>query len=149
MAGVDVRSERADAEPGATLLGEYYAEVEARYPDWSPDQGSAATVEEMSPPAGRFLVAYLDGAPVGCGTIRRLDDATAEIKRMYVRPGARGGGVARRILAELEHAAREVGYARLVLDTGERMPEAQALYRSSGYREMAEYNANPWATVCF
>jgi GNAT superfamily N-acetyltransferase len=149
VADVVVRDEAADAEPGATLLGEYYAEVARRYPGWSPDTGSTASVAEMSPPSGRFLVVYVDGSPVGCGTVRRFDDATGEIKRMYVRPEGRGRGVARRILAELEEAAREIGYARIVLDTGDRMPEAQALYRSSGYREIADYNGNPWAAVWF
>jgi GNAT superfamily N-acetyltransferase len=149
MADVVVRPERADAEPGAGLLREYYAEVQALYPDWSPEKGSTADVAEMGPPGGRFLVAYLDGAPVACGTVRRLDEATGEIKRMYVRRDARGRGVARALLAELEEAARELGYERVVLDTGERMPEAQALYRSSGFRETADYNRNPWAVVWF
>jgi GNAT superfamily N-acetyltransferase len=146
---VVVRSEPPGAEPGATLLAEYYAEVAARYPGWSPASGSTASEAEMSPPWGRFLVAYVDGSPTGCGTLRRFDDGTGEIKRMYVRPAARGRGVARRILADLEAAARELGYARVVLDTGDRMPEAQALYRSAGYREIADYNGNPWAAVWF
>ncbi len=149
MAEIVVRTEAPDGEPGATLLAEYYSEVARRYPDWSPSKGSTASNAEMSPPAGRFLVAYLDGWPVGCGTVRRVDDATAEIKRMYVRPSGRGRGVGRRLLAQLEAAAREIGYARVVLDTGERMPEAQALYRSSGYREVDDYNGNPWAAVWF
>jgi GNAT superfamily N-acetyltransferase len=149
VAALEIRAEPPEEEPGATLLSEYYAEVASRYPDWRPSLGSTASVEEMSPPTGRFLVAYVDGRPVACGTVRRLDEATGEIKRMYVRPAARGGGLARRILADLETAAREAGYARVVLDTGDRMPEAQALYRSAGYREIADYNGNPWAAVWF
>jgi GNAT superfamily N-acetyltransferase len=149
MADVVVRAERPDAEPGATLLAEYYGLIARLYPGWSPDSGSTASAAEMSPPSGRFLVAYVDGSPAGCGTVKRFDDATAEIKRMYVRPAARGRGLARRILGELEAAARKLAYARVVLDTGDRMPEAQALYRSSGYREIADYNGNPWAAVWF
>jgi GNAT superfamily N-acetyltransferase len=146
---VVVRAEPPDAEPGATLLAEYYAEVAARYPGWSQASGSTASAADMSPPSGRFLVAYVDGWPSGCGTVRRFDDATGEIKRMYVRPTARGRGVARRMLSELEAAASELGYTRIVLDTGVRMPEAQALYRSAGYREIPDYNGNPWAAVWF
>ncbi len=149
MADVIVRPEAPYAEPGSTLLVEYYSEVARRYPDWSPSTGSTASAADMAPPSGRFLVAYVDGSPVGCGTVRRFDDATAEIKRMYVRPAGRRLGIARRILAELEAAAREIGYVRVVLDTGERMPEAQALYRSSGYHEIDDYNGNPWAAVWF
>ena len=151
MADVVVRAERPDEEPGASLLAEYYEEIAARYPGWSPASGSTASVEDMVPPAGRFLVAYVDGVPAGCGTVRRFDDATGEVKRMYVRPDARGVGLARRLLAELERAARAIGYERIVLDTGDRnrMPEAQALYRSSGYREIPDYNGNPWAAVWF
>ncbi len=146
---VVVRAEPPDGEPGATLLAEYYAEVAARYPGWSPASGSTASAAEMSPPSGRFLVAYIDGSPAGCGTVRRFDDATGEIKRMYVRPAARGRGLGRRILSELEAAARELGYSRVVLDTGDRMSEAEALYRSAGYREIADYNGNPWAAFWF
>jgi GNAT superfamily N-acetyltransferase len=149
VSGVVVRTESPEVEPGATLLAEYYTEVAARYPGWSPDQGSTASVNEMSAPSGRFLVAYIDDKPAACGTVRRLDDRTSEIKWMFVRPLARRQGVARRLLAELEAAAREIGYTRVVLDTGDRMPEAQALYRSAGYREIADYNANPWAAAWF
>jgi GNAT superfamily N-acetyltransferase len=149
VAELAIRAERADGHAGAELLEEYYAEVRARYPGWSPEQGATASTDEMGPPGGRFLVAYLGGRPVACGTVKRLDDATGEIKRMYVRPEARGHGVARAVLAELERAAGELGYERVVLDTGDRMPEAQALYRSSGYAETADYNGNPWAAVWF
>jgi GNAT superfamily N-acetyltransferase len=151
VAEIVVCAERPDEEPGKSLLAEYYAEIATRYPGWSLESGSTASVEEMSPPAGRCLVAYVNGAPAGCGTVRRFDDATGEVKRMYVRREARGVGLARQLLAELESAAREIGCERIVLDTGDRdrMPEAQALYRSSGYREIGDYNGNPWAAVWF
>jgi GNAT superfamily N-acetyltransferase len=149
VARVTVRAEAADAAPGRTLLAEYYAEIASRYPDWNPSLGSTASVADMSPPEGRFVVAYVDGEPAGCGTVKRLDESTGEIKRIYVRPEARGHGVARRILDALEEAAAEIGYARVRLDTGERLPEAQALFRSSGYAEIPDYNGNPWAAFWF
>jgi GNAT superfamily N-acetyltransferase len=149
VARVTVRAEPADGEPGRTLLAEYYAEISSRYPDWDPSLGSTASVADMSPPEGRFVVAYVDGEPAGCGTVKRLDESTGEIKRIYVCPDARGQGVARRILAALEEAATEMGYARVRLDTGERLPEAQTLFRSSGYSEIPDYNRNPWAAFWF
>jgi hydroxymethylpyrimidine/phosphomethylpyrimidine kinase len=89
---------------------------------------------EFTPPDGLFLVARLDGAPVGCGGWRRLTGTdTVEIKRMYVTPAARGRGLARAILAELERTAAANGARRVVLETGTEQPEAIALYASSGY----------------
>ena len=82
---------------------------------------------------GVFLVACADGEPVGCGAIRRLSPTTAEVKRMFVLPAARGRGLGRRILAELEGWAAATGITRLVLETGDRQPEALHLYRRAGF----------------
>ena len=93
----------------------------------------------FEPPEGSFFVAYLDGRPVATGAWRRSGvaafgtTATAEIKRMYVVPAARGQGLARRMLAHLERSAAEHGAEALVLETGLAQPEAIALYESSGY----------------
>ena len=93
----------------------------------------------FEPPRGSFFVAYLDGEAVASGAWRRTDveafgsRETAEVKRMYVVPWARGLGVARRVLAHLEATAAEAGARALVLETGLRQPEAIALYESSGY----------------
>lgn len=93
----------------------------------------------FDPPDGLFLVAYLDGEPVGTGAWRRSPvlalggSLAAEIKRMYVVPEHRGRGVARRILAELEDTAAAAGFDLLVLETGMMQPEAIGLYASSGY----------------
>jgi GNAT superfamily N-acetyltransferase len=88
---------------------------------------------EFAPPAGRFIVGYADYAPVAMGGLRRHADGEVEIKRMYVAPDVRGHGYARAILAALEERARELGATRVVLETGERQPEAIRLYESSGY----------------
>ena len=91
-------------------------------------------------PNGAFFVGYLGGRPVATGAWRRRTDVlvdgsslTAEIKRMYVAPRARGLGLARAVLAHLEDTARAAGAEVMVLETGERQPEAIALYESSGY----------------
>jgi ribosomal protein S18 acetylase RimI-like enzyme len=70
----------------------------------------------------------------------------AEIKRMFVRPAARGRGLGRRVLDELESAASELGYRRLRLDTAVSMTTAMALYRAAGYRDIPDYNGNSYAS---
>ena len=89
---------------------------------------------QFSPPQGLFLVGYLDGEPVACGGWRRRDESTAEIKRMYVADSARGRGLARRLLDELEATARAAGVGRIVLNTGFRQTDAMAFYERAGYR---------------
>lgn len=79
------------------------------------------------------VVAYWDHQPVGCGAFRAFDPETVEIKRMFVQPAFRGRGIAGVVLSELETWARELGYARCVLETGQKQPEAIRLYQKSGY----------------
>lgn len=100
---------------------------------------------ELSPPGGLYLVGYRSGVPVCGGGFKRLPDGTCEIKRMYVVPQARRTGVARALLATLEHAARGLGYRVVRLDTGDRQPHAQAFYEASGYRRVGNFNKNPAA----
>lgn len=95
----------------------------------------------FEPPAGAFYVGYLDGVPVATGAWRRREDvealghrSSAEIKRMYVDPAARGRGLARAMLAHLERAAAAAGASVMILETGAAQPEAIALYESSGYQ---------------
>ena len=98
------------------------------------------------PPVGAWVVAYLDGQPVGCGGIKRLDDEAAELKRIYLAESARGHSLGRRLLEQLEQHARLLGYRCLRLDTGDCQPEALGLFRSAGYVEIPDYNGNTWAT---
>ena len=105
-----------------------------------------ATGEELSPPGGGFVVIYEDGRAVAGGGVKRLTEDVGEIKRMYVAPQARSRGHARRLLAELEALARDLGYERVRLDTGAEQPHARALYASAGYLEIDDYNRNPYAT---
>ena len=136
-----------DAEPGAGLLAAMHAEVEAICgvaPD-APHMPLAGPAE-LSPPHGAFLIGTIDGEPVCCGGLKRLDDRACEIKRMYVMPAARGRGVARRLLAGLEDHARGLGYELARLDTDGRLPNAVALYESAGYRPIPNFNGNPIAT---
>ena len=109
--------------------------------------GSGASPSDFSPPTGAFLVIYAGGKPVAGGGVKRDEDGVAEIKRMYVVPAARRQGLARRLLAALEDAARELGYERMRLDTGARQPHAQAMYERAGYHPIENYNGNSMAEL--
>ena len=108
------------------------SEIDARY-DGEPGSGAPPRPEEFAPPEGAFLIARIEGSAAGCGGLCRFDEATAEVRRMYVVPQARGRGVGRELLGGLIAAARELGYARIRLETGNRQHEAEALYRSAGF----------------
>ena len=88
---------------------------------------------DVAPPHGAFLVAHLDGTAVGCGGVRRHEQGVGEIKRLWVDPAARGRGVAKALVAQLEEEALRLGYRAVVLETGLRQPEAIGLYESLGY----------------
>src|SRR5262245_9233239 len=102
------------------------AELSGRYPEPGATH-FRLDADEVAEGRGAFLVAFLAARPVGCGAVRRIDSHMAEIKRMYVVPGARGRSIGRRILFALEDEARNLGTTRLVLETGGRQPEALAL----------------------
>ena len=107
--------------------------------------------EEVRDGRGAFLVIYQDGVAVGCGALRVLEPGTAELKRMYVAPPARGAGLGRRLLLALENEAGALGVRKLVLETGVRQAAALALYRSSGFQPIplyGEYCLSPETSVC-
>jgi GNAT superfamily N-acetyltransferase len=98
---------------------------------------------EYAPPTGAFLIAGENGACVGCVGLRAFSEGCGEIKRLYVIRAARGRGVGRLLAEGIIAAGRELGYARLVLDTLPAMQEARSLYLSLGFRPMAPYRFNP------
>lgn len=135
---MELREEPYDGPAAAALINAVQQEYVARYggPDESPVDAA-----QFAPPHGLFLVGYLDGEPVATGGLRRhSDDSTApadvEIKRMYVVPGQRGKGLSRLMLAALEERARGLGAVRILLETGDKQPEAIALYTTSGYQRI-------------
>jgi GNAT superfamily N-acetyltransferase len=95
-----------------------------------------------APPRGALLLAQ----GLGCVAVRPLDDSTAEMKRLYVRPAARGTGLGRSLAQAAVAHGRELGFSRLVLDTiAEKMPEAVALYASMGFQPIPSYSGTPGA----
>jgi DNA-binding MarR family transcriptional regulator/GNAT superfamily N-acetyltransferase len=143
-----VRIDVVDPEtPAATYcLGEYYAEIGRRFEGGFDHTISlAATPEQLRAPAGLFVVAFLHGEPVGSGALKFHGRKPAELKRMWVAPQARGLGLGRRLLAELEKLAAEHGVRTLRLETNKSLVEAIALYRSSGWREVPAFNDERYA----
>lgn len=98
-----------------------------------------------------LLVVEEEGTLVACGALKRLDDQSAEIKRMYTVPAARGRGLGRQVLGGLIEAGREAGYARLVLETGDQQPDAVHLYESAGFRRIPNYGyyAGVEGSLCY
>ena len=106
---------------------------------YAADRNYLLDVEALCAPEIAFFVARYDGEIVACGALRRLDDACAELKRMYVRPRLRGQGLGRAMLLALEAHARSLGVERLVLETGVDQPEALQLYERHQYVRRARY----------
>jgi DNA-binding MarR family transcriptional regulator len=131
-------------------LREYYAELDRRFPaGFDPERSLQVALDETRPPAGVFLLAARRGKPAGCGALKLHGSQPAEVKRMWVAPAVRGVGLARRLLRALEERARAAGAAAVRLDTNGTLVEAIALYRSEGYREIAPFNAEPYADHWF
>jgi len=145
-ARVAVAVEPPDSADARACLTAYFRELEARFEGgYDPLQDNSAPDENMRPPSGVFVVARLDGRPVGCGGLKRVDQATAEIKRVWTARHARGLGVARRIVRRLEAEAGKMGLMTVRLDTNRALTEAHAFYRSEGYREVPRFSDNPYA----
>lgn len=132
----------ADAQ---SALRRYFAELDERF-DAGYDPAAALPLEldEMRSPRGRFLLARRGDEAVGCGVLKLHGTEPAEIKRMWVSPTARGLGLGRRLLTELERLAAAEGAPATQLETNRNLPEAIALYRSSGYVEVPAFNDEPY-----
>jgi ribosomal protein S18 acetylase RimI-like enzyme len=135
------------AHPDARLcLRTYYAELERRFDGgYDLTRTIPVTEAEARPPAGIFLVASLHSEPIGCGVLKLHEGQPSEIKRMWVAESARGLGVGRRLLAELEARALKSSGRVVRLETNKALTEAIAMYRSAGYIEVAPFNDEQYA----
>ncbi|WP_066948534.1 GNAT family N-acetyltransferase [Microtetraspora fusca] len=138
---------------GATdpLVMELCAAQQAELASREQDRDIVHDVPKRLDPRIAFVVAWRDGAAVGCAGLQPLEPGVGEVKRMYVRPAHRGRGVSRALLAEIERLAREDGLNALRLETGRIFTEAVGLYTSSGYASIPRFGAyaDLPESVCF
>lgn len=133
MAGLSITPAATHDPRILRLVRDLDADLAVRYPE-EPCTGGAHL-----DPAIRFLLAELDGHPVGCCAVQPFPDGAAELKRMYVAPEARGRGIAARLLAETERIAATAGHPEIRLETAVHQPEAIALYTRAGYAPIPNY----------
>ncbi|MGH3028242.1 MAG: GNAT family N-acetyltransferase [Gaiellaceae bacterium] len=147
---MEIRRVNYDAFASQALVAALNAELLDRY-DGFDGSGGKQVATDFEPPDGAFVVGWDGEEPVACGGVTRYDETTAEIRRMYVAPSARGRGLSRAVLEALEDEARELGYAFVRLETGDRQPEAIKLYASSGFEPIPRYGpfVDDPRSVCF
>jgi GNAT superfamily N-acetyltransferase len=135
---IEIRPMRYGSPVVQRLLEAIFADQTERY--GSPDETQIEAFE-FDPPDGGFLVAYLDGTPVGCAGWRTYgeDDKVAELKRLFAASEARNTGVATALMQAIEANARDHGRTRMILETGHKQPEAIALYRKLGYAPIEDF----------
>lgn len=132
-----------DYAVGRTLIEEYAGALNVNlcFQNFSEEISNLPQI--YGPPGGCLLLARANGEAVGCVAVRNQSGATCEMKRLYMKPEYRGAGLGRRLAENAIRKARQLGYARMVLDTLPSMAEAQSLYESLGFREVQGYYQNP------
>ena len=147
---VDVRAVDPLHPDAQRCLTAYFTELERRSSTaLDPATIASAKPGEMRAPHGAMLVAYLRGEAIGCGAVKLHGRQPCEIKRMWVDDAARGLGLGRRLLRDLESVARDAGVKLAHIETNHTLTEAIALYRSVGYVEVAPFNDEPFADHWF
>ena len=130
-------------EEARRLLREYEASLGVSLCFQGFERELATLPGEYAPPQGRLLLAFEAGQTVGCVALRKLDDQTCEMKRLYLRPGSRGRGAGRLLALAIIDEARKIGWNKMRLDTLPSMREAIALYESLGFKRIEPYYPNP------
>jgi DNA-binding MarR family transcriptional regulator/GNAT superfamily N-acetyltransferase len=143
---ITIEPEDPTTDDARWCIEQYFAELEQRFDGgFDPARSIPADPAELTPPSGLQLVARRREQPLGCGALKLHGDEPAELKRMWVSPEARGLGLGRRLLRELEQRAADAGARAVRLETNGSLTEAIALYRASGYDEVAPFNDEPYA----
>ena len=147
---VNITTENPNDPICLELIRELSAELGKIYGD---DGAGAFSPDDAMVPRSVFIVAWFHNEPVGCGALRPMKNETiAEIKRMFVRPSARGKGISRKILARLEDLGREFAYQKIWLETGTLQLEAVRLYETSGYSRIpcyGQYGQDNPLSLCY
>jgi DNA-binding MarR family transcriptional regulator/N-acetylglutamate synthase-like GNAT family acetyltransferase len=146
---IQLEDPRSDA--AGWCLDQFFRELNARFDaGFDPGLATSASPEEVTPPAGYFLLATLLKQPVGCAALKlSKKERIGEIKRMWVSEELRGLGIGRRLLESLELRAQRSGVKLLRLSTNRSLNEAQKLYRASGYEEAPVFDDEPYAHLAF
>jgi GNAT superfamily N-acetyltransferase len=149
MSDLRLESVALDSPTARPLIHALNAELMQRYPEEGAKHFRLDPAE-VADGRGAFLIAFHNEVAVGCGAVRLISETDAEIKRMYVTPVCRGQGIGGVILEALEAHARRLGASRLVLEAGERQPEALALYRRAGFIPIPNFGeyANSPLSLC-
>ena len=143
---VDVAIEDPTTPDAVWCIEQYFSELNTRFEaGFDRAKSIPADAHELMPPRGALFIARLRGRPIGCGALKFHPGEPAELKRMWVAREARGLGLGRRLLVELERHAKQAGTRVVRLETNRTLKEAIQLYRSSGYREVAAFNHEPYA----
>jgi len=136
---ITIRTDTPLSPEGRALIAASQEALQAVYP---PEECFSLSAEELANGYTQFLVARCDGKAVGC--VALVDEGSyGEVKRLYVSDAARGNGVARRLMEELEAAARDIGLGCLRLETGAALTEAVGLYRDMGFVERDAFGGYP------
>jgi GNAT superfamily N-acetyltransferase len=141
---------REQAQPIRQLFQEYlewgstklYEEFSVKFDTPELVESSMQHLDWFMPPKGRLLLGYVNDQPMGIACLKALTDSIGEVKRMYVRPEARGQGLGRELLTRLLEEARQIGYERVRLDSARFMTDAHKLYRSAGFHEIEAYEGS-------
>src|SRR5208337_576465 len=149
MMKLDQAETPEEIEEVRRLLREYEASLGVSLCFQGFERELAELPGEYAPPGGRLWMALAADQAVGCVALRRVDDETCEMKRLYLRPGFRGRGAGRLLAVAIIGEARKIGYKKMRLDTLAEMREARTLYESLGFKRIEPYYHNPMQGAIF
>ncbi len=142
--------ESPDSEDVRWCFQQFFSELNARLnTGFDPSRSPSAEIHELTEPNGVLILARLRGEPLGTVALKFQDSSSAILKRMWISPAARGLGLGRRLIGEVEAYARRHGFTRIRLETSRFLDEAIELYRRSGYREVEAFSTDPYADYWF
>ena len=140
------RVENPQSDAAKWCIAQYFAEIAKRFEEgFEAALSTSPDVGEFVAPRGCFVVGWRNDEPIACGAVKLHAETDADIKRMWVASSARGQGTGRELLGELERHAARLGATAVRLETNRALPEALALYRAAGFREVEPFNDELYA----